>query len=242
MGAQGDCGNVNSKAPAPDVTGDWDISYDDTLGVEIEIGGAVYTEEIGIAGGSVTINHAGSPFEFDLDCARPEVVCPSEAWPATVAVEQRNARFPSRFWTTLPKEVCSGTTRAPASDECGEGTSNPDCEDVCDGDITVQERDVFGVIGEGGDTFRITLGAGVATNGINCALLGVSFADADLVTEGDAESDDWTATAFDPGIVSAQYSGGCLWLGDPDGDQQLEAVAVGAKLTFTTGFTGVRAP
>jgi len=241
MGAQGDCGNVNSQAPAPDVSGDWDITYDDTLGVEVKIGGAVYTEEIGLQGGAVTINHNGQPFEFDLDCDKPEVVCPSEAWPATVTVEQRNARYPSRMWVTLPKQICNGNVVAPTEDECGEGTGNPDCEDVCDGELVVQERDVFGVIGDGGDSFRLSLGGGIATNGINCALLGLSFADADLVTEGSDETGDWTAVEMEPGVVSTTYSGGCLWLGDPDMDAQLEAIAIGAEVSFTTGFTGVRA-
>jgi len=240
MGAQGDCGNVNSKEPAPDVTGAWDINYDDSLGVQIKIGGAIYEDTIGAAGGVVSIDHDGQPFEFDLDCERPDVLCPSEAWPSTVTVEQRNAKFPSRMWVTLPKQICDGTLVAPDPNECGEGTANPDCEDVCTGEMIVADREVFGVIGEGGDSFRLALGGGLATNGINCVLLGLSFADADLVTEGSADTDDWVATEMANGIVTAGYSGGCLWLGDPDMDQQVEALAIGAEVTFTTGFTGTR--
>lgn len=241
MGAKGDCGNVNSREPAPDVSGAWDITYDDVLGVEIKIGGTVYDETIGAAGGVVSITHDGNPFEFDLDCARPDVLCPSEAWPGTVTVEQRNEEFESRMWVTLPKQVCDGNEVAPNPDECGPDTDNPDCENVCDGDIIVTERQVFGVIGAGGDSFRLALGGGIATNGINCVLLGLSFADADLVTEGNADDGNWVATEMTPGIVTAGYSGGCLWLGDPDMDAQLEALALGAEVKFTTGFTGVRA-
>jgi len=36
------------------------------------------------------------------------------------------------------------------------------------------------------------------------------------------------------------YAGGCLWAGDPDMDGELEAIVLGASVTFQTGFTGVR--
>jgi hypothetical protein len=240
MGAEGDCGNVNSRDPAPDVEGEWDIAYDDVLGVEIKIGGAVYEETLGAAGGVVSINHDGNPFEFDLDCEREDVLCPSEAWPGTVFADQRNPNFPSRMWVTLPKQTCNGNTVQPSADECGEGTDNPDCEMVCDGETIVEDRDVFGVIGEGGDTFRLSLGGGIATNGINCVLLGLSFADADLVNIGAAEDGDWEAVEMENGIVTAGYSGSCLWIGDVNNDAQLEALALGAEVTFTTGFTGLK--
>jgi hypothetical protein len=109
---------------------------------------------------------------------------------------------------------------------------------VCDGDLLVEDRDVFGVIGDGGDSFRLGLGGGIATNGINCVLLGLSFADADLVNVGSADTGDWESVAMDNGLVTAGYSGSCLWLGNVDADPALEALAVGAEITFTTGFTG----
>ncbi|MCG8425501.1 MAG: hypothetical protein MJE77_47085 [Proteobacteria bacterium] len=37
----GDGCAVNSRSPAPDLSGEWTISYDDTLDVEVRIGGAV---------------------------------------------------------------------------------------------------------------------------------------------------------------------------------------------------------
>src|SRR5262245_12941428 len=54
MGAKGGCGAA-SKTPAPDVEGVWSIDYDDSLEVEVTIGGAVYTAEIGVEGGAFTI-------------------------------------------------------------------------------------------------------------------------------------------------------------------------------------------
>src|SRR5690349_20995535 len=79
MGAQGDGCAAGSTSAAPDVRGTWAIDYDDTIGVEVKIGGAVYTRELGPNGGGFTVTHQGRPFSFNLDCSRPDVVCPSEA-------------------------------------------------------------------------------------------------------------------------------------------------------------------
>lgn len=239
LGARGDGCAASSRSPAPDVSGEWAISYDDTLDVRIEIGGAVYESQIGAQGGVISIEHDGKPLSFDLDC-RPEILCPSEAWPDTVSIEQRNATYEHRMIVTLPTQRCQGELVQPAASECGPGTSNEDCEDVCIGEIVVDEVERFGVIGESGDTFRLYLGAGIATNGINCALLGVSLADATLRSDGSPEGGDWRAVAMDAGIVTVGYAGGCLWAGDPNMDGELEALVVGASVTFTTGFTGER--
>lgn len=240
MGARGDGCAANSRSPAPDVEGTWAITYDDTLDVEIRIGGAVYTETLGAQGGVINITHEGRPLTFDLDCDRPEILCPSEAWPETVRAEQRNDQFEHRMIVTLPTQSCSGQLVEPADSECGAGTLNEECDMVCDGTITVNEVERFGVIGETGETFRLFLGAGVATNGINCALLAASVADADLVTTGDADSGNWQAESMDAGLVTIGYAGGCLWAGDPDMDGELEALVLGASVVFRTGFTGER--
>lgn len=240
LGAQGDGCAVSSRSPAPDVSGRWAIAYDDTLDVTINIGGAVYQEQIGAGGGRVTIEHDGQPLTFDLDCSRPEILCPSEAWPDEVTVEQRNERFEHRMIVTLPSQRCVGELVEPAASECGPGTNNESCELVCAGDIVVEEVETFGVIGESGDTFRLYLGGGIATNGLNCALLGISLADAYLGTEGTPGSPDWRAYSMDAGLVTVGYAGGCLWAGDPNMDGELEALLLGASVTFTTGFTGER--
>ena len=64
----------------------------------------------------------GNPFSFDLDCARPEVLCPSEAWPTTVTAEQRDAAFEHRMIVTLPTQRCSGQMVSPEPGTCGDGT------------------------------------------------------------------------------------------------------------------------
>ena len=237
-GAQGDGCAANSRSPAPDVTGWWDVTYDDRLDVEIRIGGAVYTRELDPQGGVLT--HDGRPLRFDLACARPEILCPSEAWPAAVHAEQRDVGFEHRMYVTLPTQRCSGALVAPAPGTCGPGTNNPDCDDVCTGTVVTEERETFGVIGENGRTFRLYLGAGIATNGINCALLGWSVADAELENIGTAASGDWQAIAMNAGAVEIGYAGGCLWAGDPDVDGELEALLASASIKFTTGFTADR--
>jgi hypothetical protein len=240
QGAQGDGCAAGSRSPAPDVTGWWDITYDDAIGVEVTIGGVVYEETLGAQGGVFTINHNGTPITFDLDCARPEVLCPSEAWPTQVYVEQRNVNAQHQMVVTLPQQQCAGQLTEPAIGTCGAGTANPDCDPVCSTGLTVDSAQVFGVIGEAGDSFRLYLGAGVATNGVNCALLGVSLADANLDTDGSKGSPGWTATMMRDGLVTVGYAGGCLWAGDPNHDGQLDALVAGASVTFTTGFTGAR--
>ena len=240
LGAQGDGCATSSRSPAPDVSGRWAIDYDDVLDVSINIGGVVYEEQLGAGGGVITIDHQGQPLTFDLDCARPEILCPSEAWPNEVTIEQRDERFEHRMIVTLPSQRCVGELVDPDPAECGPDTNNEACDRVCTGEVVIEEAEAFGVIGESGDTFRLYLGGGIASNGINCALLGFSLADAYLGTEGAPTSADWRAHSMDAGLVTVGYAGGCLWAGDPNLDGELEALLIGASVTFTTGFTGDR--
>jgi hypothetical protein len=237
MGAQGDGCAAGSTSAAPDVRGTWGIDYDDTIGIEAKIGGAVYNAELGAAGGSFTINHQGTPYTFNLDCARADVVCPSEAWPARVVIEQRDVMRQHQMIVNLPQASCMGELTKPAPGTCGTGTTNPNCDLVCGGGITVATNEHFGVIGETGETFRLYLGGGIVTNGINCAMLGYSVADADLETTGTAGMD-WEASTMSAGLVTVGFSGACLFAGTVNGTN--EAVLVGAELKFTTGFTGAK--
>jgi hypothetical protein len=238
MGARGDGCAAGSTSPAPDVRGTWGVTYDDVIGVEVKIGGAVYSAELGAAGGSVTINHLGKPYTFSLDCGRPEIVCPSEAWPGRVVIEQRDVEHQHQMIVNLPSATCDGPLAKPTPGTCGAGTSNPNCDLVCNGDVVVATAEAFGVIGEAGDSFRLFLGGGIVTNGINCALLGYSLADANLVTSGGPRSEDWQATAMTGGLVTIGYAGACVFAGTHDTDT--DAALVGAEVKFTTGFTGTK--
>ena len=239
MGAQGDGCAVASTSPAPDVQGTWSIAYDNSIGVEVTIGGATYNAELGANGGAFTIDHDGTPYTFDLDCSRPDVVCPGEAWPNQVVVEQRDLQHQHQMVVTLPSAQCMGPLVQAQPGSCGTGTSNPNCDPICDGDIDVQSSQKFGVIGESGDSFRLYLGGGVVTNGLNCAMLGYSVADANLVTTGQAGAGTWEATAMTGGQVTIGYSGACLFAGT-NMDGQTQALLAGAEIKFTTGFSGTK--
>jgi hypothetical protein len=240
LGARGDGCAASSRSPAPDVSGEWAITYDDSLDVAITLGGVTYERALGAQGGVFTIEHEGQPLTFDFDCERPEILCPSEAWPETVSIEQRNERYEHRMIVTLPTQQCDGALVEPDPAACGPGTLNEACERVCTGELTVNEVERFGVIGEAGESFRLYLGGGIATNGVNCALLGYSLADAELVSSGEVGGEDWRAERMAAGLVTIGYAGGCLWAGDPDMDAELEALVIGAQITFRTGFTGER--
>lgn len=240
MGADGGCGPAFSRTPAPSMAGDWAVSYGDTLGIEITVGGVVYDAELGAAGGTFTVDHEGTPLTFDLDCSRQAVVCPSEVWPATVTIRQDVEQFPHRMFLQVPKQECDGTPVDPDPADCGAGTHNLECEPVCMGEVVTVTREAFGVIDEPGESFTMLIGGGIATNGINCVLLGLSVATGDLVTTGSATEEPWTATDITGGQIVTGYSGGCLWAGDPSMDGELEALVLGASVKFTVGYSATR--
>jgi hypothetical protein len=232
----GACAAFFSEDPAPSMEGDWSVVYDDSLQIEIQIGGAVYTAETDLVGGSVTIEHDGEPVTFDLDCEQDGIVCPSEVWAESVSLEQREPEHPNRLWMEVPQQVCDGELVEPNEDECGEDTHNPDCVEVCDGAMVDEPAETFGLISEDGSEFALLLGGGVATNGVNCALLGISAATGDLVTAGAAADGTWEALEVENGQVAAGYGGGCLWAGAPDGDEELEAIVLEATVVLRTGY------
>lgn len=225
--------------PAPDMSGDWAVSYEDDLQVEITLGGAVYDAVLGAAGGTIEIEHEGQPLMFDLDCANEAVVCPSEVWATEVSIRQDDPMYPRRAWLQVPTQTCNGTLVDADPTMCGPGTVNETCEQVCDGEIVTTTAEAFGTINNAADEFTFLLGAGVASNGINCVLLGGSIARGDLVNSGSAETMDWRVESTD-GQVITEYGGGCLWAGDPDMDGDLEALVLGAKVRFSTSFNADR--
>lgn len=237
MGADGGggCGGTfNSKKPAPDVAGSWAITYGTTMDVKVKVEGTTYTQTLGPTGGVFTIMHKGAPFAFNVDCARPEVVCPSEVWPTQVSIDQRDPTFQYRMWVKIPTQTCSGQTMAPLPSECGMGTNNPECKPVCTGTVVTSSADAFGLIREGGTGFDLLLGGGFATNGINCALLALSVATADLRTK--MTGSQWDATDMSNGQVKTGYAGGCLW----GGAGQPTTTVTGASVEISVPFTGKR--
>ena len=239
----GSCGGVlTSATPTPDMNGTWAVEYGDSLEVEITIGGALYTSELGLQGGTIDIEHDGQPLSFDLNCEDEDIICPSEVWPAEVDLEQREPQYPHRVWMSVPRQECDAELVPADPAECGEDTNNPDCADVCEGEMVTVQDEAFGLINEEGTEMAVLLGASGATNGVNCALLGVSIAAADIVATGSEETADWTGTDLTPGEVVVGYAGGCLWADDVDGDSELEAVVLEASIVFSTDFEATRVP
>jgi len=233
-------GALFSTDEAPTMEGDWAIAYDDVISVEVTLGGATYTSELDWQGGAFSIEVDGQPVTFALDCAAEEVICPSEVWSPEVALEHREAEYPNRVWMPVERQVCDSEPVAPAAEECGEGTDNPDCEAVCTTEMVTEDVSAFGLISEDGSEFAMLLGAGVASNGVNCAMLGVSIAQGDITSSGGGESENpWTSEAVDGEVVVA-YAGACLWADDIDDDEDLEAAVLGATITFRTGFDAQR--
>jgi hypothetical protein len=224
----------------PNVSGEWAITWENNLDVEITIGGAVYTESFGAQGGIMDIDHNGTPISFDLDCSRPAVVCPSEVFADSASLAQSDVNFPRNVYVTVPTSVCGGNLVDADPAECGAGTNNEDCNQVCDGEITLGEAETFGRITLPNDELIVLLGATVASNGVNCALLGLSVARADLETTGSKSEGNWEAMSMPAADVITGFAGGCLWAGDVNDDGSIEAIAVGAAVKFTTSFTAQR--
>jgi hypothetical protein len=223
----------------PDVSGAWDLTYEDDLDVTINIGGTVYSDTVGSAGGIITIDHDGQPLSFDLDCDRPAVVCPSEVWAAQVTMEQPDALFPRNVNVTIPSFECDGELIDPVPSECGVGTENEECAPICDGSINVQSEDVFGRITLDNERLRVLLGADIYA-GFTCALLGVSIATANLQTTGSSGAEDWTAVELTEGKITTGFGAGCLWIADPNDDGTSEGVIIGGTIKLTTHFRGAR--
>jgi hypothetical protein len=237
LGADGCGGTYGSTDAAPNVSGAWDVTYARTLDVDVEIGGSHYTATVPETGGMVHVEHGGSGFDFEIDCARPELICPSEVWPDRVTIDQRDATYRHRMWVTIPTQTCSVPLSAPDPSTCGAGTPNPDCDPVCDGEVTTSSSEAFGLIRDGGRHFDLFLGAGAASNGVNCVLLGVSAAEADLDNVGSAAGNDWESVGMSDGVVRTGYAGGCLWAGDPAMSGETQALVLGASLTLSVPFT-----
>jgi hypothetical protein len=87
------CGGIPdpAKFDPRDVSGNYDLTYDDRLTLRLDVGGAVREVTQTGYGGVVDFGIInGNPVRLDLTefCARPEVKCPSEAFWSKVAITQ----------------------------------------------------------------------------------------------------------------------------------------------------------
>jgi hypothetical protein len=72
---------------APDFHGVWDVTYDDSVRVEFALGEQQLSTRVEEVGGLVSVRDAGFALDFEVDCTRPELVCPSEVWPRELSLK-----------------------------------------------------------------------------------------------------------------------------------------------------------
>ena len=76
------CERGIADALAPDFRGTWDVTYDDAIAVEVALDPESPLEgEVSEEGGQLALGDGGVLLELDIDCSRPELVCPAEVWP-----------------------------------------------------------------------------------------------------------------------------------------------------------------
>lgn len=202
--------------PAQDVRGDYDLSYADTLTLRLDVGGATWEAQADGWTDEVTFEDVqGEPLVLDLGafCADPAVVCPDEAFPARVSVDQLDVE---RVQDLHALRIYD-RDGVPSADTADTALVHPSLEGVVDH--------------AQGDTFLVGL-QGQGDQAGDCATLGVSYAGGRFARADAADPE--TGVAPVVGIVEGEVVGGWLALCAWDG------LAVGATLTATVAFTGAR--
>ena len=214
LGARaGGCG-YQDPSPASDVTGNYDVTYDDTLTIRLNIGGAVYEETTTGESGVVVFDTIEvGPITLDLGafCARPEVQCPSETFWSAVSVAQPYNSGPNANSHVI--NVIDDTDPNPPAG--------------------VMAAVAPGLLDEN-DGFLLALGAGATGVGTNCALLAVSLAGGRFTHAGET-----APGTFPPGAAVDGVADGVLGIGYL-GACAFSGLVVGATLTLETGYTAVR--
>ncbi len=220
-----------------DVRGNYALTYDDRLTLQLSVAGAV---RHATAGSQDVVNFGdvnGQPLMLDLGafCARPDVVCPSESFAPRVSINQTNVA------NYQPQHLI---------DVVGE-------EGVHYGGIVDHTKQ---------DTFVVGLAGSAAANS-NCASLSLSVATGRFSHRGESVSVEPVWQTADGGACSPggadggsadctlqTVSGGVVWPADApvDGiaDGQIATgwlgacafagLAADATLTVSTGFVGSR--
>jgi hypothetical protein len=244
-----------STNPAPDVEGEWDVTYDDDISVEVDVGGSVHDGVIEGDTGTLTFTHDGQEVTLELDCSHSWIMCPSEVFTPTVTLEQRRFQeHPHQVHMEVNTTECVGEPRLP--DE-SEGECDPDdpkrpCDvEVCDEVVEVTETTI-GSISDPGDTsqlhppfdIRLFLGGGLSMPTPNCVLASVSWAEADIEYTGiydvDATEPTMDAHSLSNGEITTAYGGACFWFESTEYSEDLKAALLGATITLRTGFTADR--
>ncbi|MFH1435271.1 MAG: hypothetical protein ABIJ56_06110 [Pseudomonadota bacterium] len=246
--------NWFSENPAPDVTGDWNVTYDDEISVEIDIGGEVYSDVIGAEGGTITFTHDGNEVSLDLDCSKDWIQCPSEVYADQVTLEQRRFQEkPHQVHMTITEIGCATELREPveADGECDSDDPKRPCDIMICDEPAEETKTTIGDISDPGNTtddhpafdIRLLLGGGIAVPTANCILVAGSEATADIAYTGsydvNATEAEMTATKLENGEIRTTYAGACFWFEEVEYSEELQAALLGASITFKTGYTAV---
>jgi len=87
------CTKSFAAAPRPDLSGVWDVVYDDYLDATLRVGERVQRIRLGRDGGHVVASDSKVTIELDIDCSRDELLCPNEVWPGELALTNRVGDF-----------------------------------------------------------------------------------------------------------------------------------------------------
>jgi hypothetical protein len=83
------CERSMALALRPDLSATWDVMHDDVIDVELRLHGDVHRTRISRSGGRVVFHDAGAMLELDIDCSRPELVCPGELLARELRLDNR---------------------------------------------------------------------------------------------------------------------------------------------------------
>jgi len=72
------CGLGRAQTPRPDLAGNWYLAYEDVIDVEVQLRGQSRRARVARSGGKVSLHDASGSIELNIDCGRPEVLCPTE--------------------------------------------------------------------------------------------------------------------------------------------------------------------
>jgi hypothetical protein len=110
----------------PDVTGTWDLTYDDYLELELEIAGDVHQQRVSLSGGSIRARHMGKEIQAVVACARDEVVCPNEIWARQLTIASaKSTASASRFGFAAKGRARASSVRVPWSRRSLRRLANP---------------------------------------------------------------------------------------------------------------------
>jgi hypothetical protein len=83
------CERSKALGLRPDLSAVWDVMHDDVIDVELRVHGDVHRARVARSGGRVVFHDAGTMLELEIDCTRPELVCPGELLARELRLDNR---------------------------------------------------------------------------------------------------------------------------------------------------------